>query len=50
MHHIISLLHKIHHNSMANDIIKNYFKFGLDEYICKYVFKKIDIGLNWLQR
>ena len=39
MRHIISLLHKIHHNSMTNHIITNYFKLGLDEYICKYVQK-----------
>ena len=39
MRHIISLRHKIHHNSMTNDITTNYFKFGLEEYICKYVKK-----------
>ena len=38
MRHIISLLRKIHHNSMTNNIITNYFKFGLEENICKYIY------------
>ena len=39
MRHIISLLRKIHHNSMTNNIITNYFKFGLEENICKYIYR-----------
>ena len=40
MRHIISLLRKIHHKSMTNNIITNYFKFGLEENICKYIYIK----------